>query len=576
MSLALNPIQTVRVVDPVLKFNEHRDYAILTGGAQTSWKPVISTSYSNSSAQFTAPPPSPKIAIDRNMLIKYPVTLQFTGTAPVGQNLLQTGYDAFRAYPIANITNTLTVTINNTSVSINMSDVINPLLKYHTPECLRDSEYSLTPTMNDQYQNYQDGVNTSRNPLAAYGDNTHEMARGSVVYSQFVNTNTSATVSAILTEPIFLSPFVFGKGQQPGFIGVQNLDFNFNFVSDLSRLWSHSSGSNSTITNITVTLGQPTLLFKYITPKELQYIPRSAVYPYFVVDRYPTDANAPFTPNQILPLSTNNIQLQSIPRRMYIFARQRNADRNYTSSDVYFSIESIRVNWNNFSGLLSSASKEQLYKMSVKNGVNMSWTQWSGGPITVASGSANNQYGTMGSVLCIEFGTDIGLSDIECPGMLGTYQLQIDATVKNCNVGPHAQTITPTLYILVVNEGTFTIQDNRSVAQIGVVSKQDALDAQTSPFVDYNEIKSVYGGDFFSGMKDVGSTIWSGLQKAAPYIEKGLDIAGKVAPIAMPLMMGLGDEYSGEGGVLTGGRRRKKKRGGAMMSRDELRHRLLK
>lgn len=572
MSLAINPLKTVRVVDPVLTFNEEREFSVLTGGSQISWKPFVTTSYSNSSFQFTAPPPSPGICVDRKFLIKVPVTINFTGTSPAGQNLLQSGYDAFRAFPISSITNTLAVTINNSTVSINMADVIQPLLRYHTPEHLREFDYSITPTMMDQFQNYFDGYQTSRNPLNKYGDNSHEMARGGFPYTSFVNTPTSATVQALITEPIFLSPMMFGKDNNQGFIGVQTLDFNFTFISNLSRIWSHAVQSGSTFTSVNVTLGQPTLLFKYVTPKELQFIPKSVVYPYFIIDRYPTDSNSAFTPGQSQTLSTNNIQLQSIPRRMYIFARQRNSDLTYNSTDTYFSITGISVNWNNYAGLLSSASQEQLYALSVKNGCNMSWTQWSGGPSYSMVGNNNNQYGTVGSVLALEFGTDIGMGDVDAPGLLMTNQLQMNVTVKNVNVGSNAPaTITPTLYVVIVSEGTFTIENNRSVSQIGVISKQDVLDSKTSPLVDYHAIKNIYGGDFFSGFKEIAGKTLSGIQQALPYIKTGIDVAERVAPYAVPLL-GLGSDD--EGGALVGGKRKKKK-GGAVISRNQLRNRLL-
>src|SRR5690606_32698689 len=126
------------------------------------------------------------------------------------------------------------------------------------------------------------------------------------------------------------------------------------------------------------------------------------------------------------PLSSNNIQLNSIPRRMYIYVRERNQDLYSTPNnpDTYFSIENISIQFQNKNGLLASASKQQLYEISVKNHCNMSWTQWSGGPVVNSAlpfGSTANHYGTIGSILCIEYASDIGLDSIEAPGKLGQY-----------------------------------------------------------------------------------------------------------------------------------------------------------
>ena len=543
MSLAIDPLKVVTVKDPLIKINEERKFPVLKGGQRVTWKPVISTSHSNSSAQFTAPSPSPGIFVDRRIEISYPVKLEFTGTPPVdtpNQNLIQSGYDAFRAYPISSITNTLTVTINNNSSSINMSDVIQPLLRYNTDRDLQQHTYSTTPTMMDTYQRYPSGDQTMMNPLAQYAENTYQTPRGGFPMEITNLSPTTATVEATLTEPIFLSPLLFGGQNKSAFMGVQTLDFNFTFIANLARLWSHSSGSGSTISNITVTLGTPTLLFKYITPKELQSIPRSIVYSFYDVQRYPTDAAMPFAPNEKRALISANIQLQSIPRRMYIFARKRNADITATvtsaieTTDTYFQLNDISINWNNNSGLLSSARQQDLYYMSAKNGFEGSWAQWSGGPVERALGSDPVQkLGTVGSILCVEFGTDIGLDNLECPGMLGTYQLQFSANFTNIN---QTESITPTLYCVVISEGTFTIMENRSIAQIGVVSKQDVLDSKFAPEVDYELLDDQYGGNFWSGLKDVGKSVFKGIKEAAPYAEKAAELGLKYGPMVAPLL----------------------------------------
>ena len=96
MSYSVNPLKTVRVMDPLIDVNEEKLYAILRGGSEVTYKTISSTSFSNNSCQFTAPPPSPKVIVDRDIQVKMPITIEFTGTAPLGQNLLQSGFDSFR------------------------------------------------------------------------------------------------------------------------------------------------------------------------------------------------------------------------------------------------------------------------------------------------------------------------------------------------------------------------------------------------------------------------------------------------------------------------------------------------
>ena len=169
-----------------------------------------------------------------------------------------------------------------------------------------------------------------------------------------------------------------------------------------------------------------------------------------------------------------------------------------------------------------------------------------------------------GSVLCLEFGTDIGLLDVEAPGLDGTYQLQVDITFKNYN---QTEVLVCDFYIVTINEGVFTIQDNRSISQIGVISRQDILDAQSSPQVDYYDVRDVQGlGDFFGDVGRFGRNVIQGIKEYAPKVARFvkddiLPIAKEVAKL-LP-MLGLGGE--GSGGVVVGGE---------LMNRRQLRDRI--
>lgn len=434
MSYAVEKLNTVRVLDPLVNVSQERLYAVLSGGSRVSWKPFTTNSFNNSSFQFACPPPSPNIFVDRKVYLKVDVSLDFTGTVnpnTPGGGIIQAGVDALRAYPLSSNMSVLTVTINNTAVSVNMSDTIRALLRYHNPVGQRNQELSLTPTMQDQSQNYVDVLGGVRNPLSVYADSASgaDEPRGGFILNSWVGGTTGATgadsasVTCTLCEPLFLSPFLFGAGDDSAFLGVQTLDFNITWNANLSRIWSHmvlpANQNPATLNAPVVNFSNPVLLFKYITPSLLQKLPRSISYPYFSIDRYPTTSLQAFTPNSIQTISSNNIQLKSIPRKIYVFARRQNSDESFLTTDTYFSIESVNVNWNNESGLLSSATKQDLYNISKKNGVNLSWSQWAGNYGFVGNTPANTQQiGLVGGVLCLEMGTDIALREDECPGEL--------------------------------------------------------------------------------------------------------------------------------------------------------------
>jgi hypothetical protein len=533
MSENIQPVETVNVLEPRIKINNKKEYAILKGGQQVTYKTFVSTSYSQTSTQFTCPPPNPNVIVDRKVYFKCPITINFTGTsAGPGSYLLQSGYDAFRAFPLSQMISTLAVSINGTTVSINLSDVISGLLRYHTPQQMREFDYSLTPSMLDQFQNYSSGANSIRNPLSQYSD-SYEMARGGFILDNLQNTTTTASVTATLCEPLFLSPMAWCHESEQGFIGVQTMEFNFTYVNNIAdKIWSHATGSGSTINTIGITLGQPSLLFTYITPQLSERIPRNAMYPYFDVQRYPTSIGQTLASGEIAVISSSNIQLNSIPRRIYVYGRVSNGSQTYMTSDTFLAIEKISLNWNNASGLLASADKRTLYNISRRNGCNLSWEQWSGGPTYVYSGNSNQGYGTIGSVLCLEMGVDIGLDDLNAPGLLGTYQLQMEVTLKNVNESVNYTAGQLTLYVVTVSEGIFNIEDNRVITQIGVINQQDILMASDKPYINYKDVENVQGGNFFTSMKNFGHLLYENAKKYLPTLRKIAKHIPMTAPYA--------------------------------------------
>lgn len=604
MSLAIKQLETVNVLEPRVKVNEVRRYAILKGGMQSSWKPVSSTSYSASNVQFTAPPPNPGVIVDRKVTFTLPMQINFSATANVGSGVPVIdigGHDALRAFPISENVQNIAVTLNNTIVGINMNDVNNALLRYETPTDERQFDYSMSPSMLDQFQNYIDGYGTNRNPLSQYGDVDNEMARGGFPLEVVSNANmsgTGATGAAVVkvapTEPIFLSPFMFGHHCSSGFIGLQTMDFNITLASNINRVWSHATYPAVTFNTPVVNIGQgygiPVLNFNYITPQQLMTIPKSVVYPYYEVQRYITALPSMAAGAAPSLQTSNQIILKSVPKRMYIYARTSNATRTHLTTDTFLEITGLSIQWNNYTGLLSAATEPSIYQMCVDNGCEISWSQWHQQPVSSGStqlvypyGNAAATYssngsgvfgGYVGSVVCVEFGKDIALPDLEAPGILGQYSLQVNATIGNPNL---SNSCSPELYIVTVSEGSFTIVENRAVAQIGVISKEDILNAKSNPFIDYSAARGVYGGgDFFGSVGDwfkgAYNTVKGAVEKAAPVVRDVASVAAKVAP----LLAGVG--------ATSGGRRHRRKKmdmeeggvvvGGKTMSRAALKKRL--
>lgn len=583
--MAVN-LSTFVVNDPVTEINLPKSWAIWQGGSQVSWVQNISTTYSDSAWNFNIVTPNPNIILNRKILIGIPLQLTWTGNSGnVAVPLIQYGvFDAFKPWPVNSLINTTTAIINNASISLNNNDIFPWLFWYHQNNAAEALYNSTSPKMLDYSQEYTDLDASPMNPLLGYtnGNTPHTNRRAVIPVYWSVNNSTNAQCSVFLIEEIVIPPFYYGKENEPGLIGVQNLQFNFNITGNMQKIWSHSTGSPSTINSFTVTcqnvtglppgLQSPTLYLQYITPATTMSIPDVTTYSYYEIQRYPTEVGL-ITSGSTYTFNSNNIQLNSIPNLVYIFLRQKNADLTPESTISFPRIDSVSLNFNNKSGLLSGATTVDLYKLSAKNGLQMSYQEWYG--ITGTSNVAVNCTGP-GSILCLRFGSDIGLSEGEAPGVKGTYQFQ--CTVNGTYTGSINKNFT--LYVVVVSEGVLTIGNNSASTQIGLVSPADIANTANLPKANYNELTTIYGrgGNFITGVKTFLTGIRKGVDAVAPLAHKAIDFwQNKVSP---------GLESMGVGCNASGGRRHKKRRhygygggdlpdygGGELLGLEELRKR---
>jgi len=543
MSLAYPAIQPVKVLDPKLNFYENKKYVALKGGSQNTYQRFPANNVSSSSAQFTVNPPNSQTAVNRHVLVRYYVDIQFTGTSQSG-NLLQLGTnDGFRALPISTSISTATIQINNSSVVQNISDYLQAVLRYNDNIFTRSEDLSLAPSMLDQYQNLSDWttLGSARNPLADYGENSIETTRGAFPILVLSNTPTSAQIRAVITEPLFVSPFLYTNAQEQALLGVNtmtlNLNFNSNLAGPLTRAWSHSSAGN-TLNSATLSFyNAPEVLMNFISLDEVASIPNVLEYPYFDVIRYPNPPQA-LAPGQSTTVISQNIQCDGIPEAVYIFARQQNNDQNALSSDVFANISNLQITFANVSQIFASATEQDLYNMSLKNGLNgVSYPSWA-------------QF--VGSVIKVCPAVDFPLPSDLTSGVGGSYNLLVQATINNINT---TQTLNMVLYVVIVREGVISIINGQTINTVNDLSRMDVLNAPTDHNVNYEQAVAV--------------------AKQGGRMKTLRHVLGK--------MTGHGEGMRHHAGVLIGGEgmqhhagegmrhhKRKHRRGGGIMSRSDL------
>ena len=314
-----------------------------------------------------------------------------------------------------------------------------------------------------------------------------------------------------MTEPVLISPFTFAGDEGCGFYGIQNLSAIINLDQTANTAIRFGTGSGLIAARFgtgpegalvlpTVKFTgaySPQLLFQLLTPHASDLLPARNVVPYYELPRYITTCQA-IAAGASVTITSQSLQLNMIPDKLLISVGKPISGRTPSDSDSWLTITGITINWNNTSGLLSSATPQDLWRMSTENGVNQTWAEFRG----FAQGSPYQdeaqglyQLQTCGSVLCLEFGKDIQLSeDYYAPGSLGNFQLQFNVTVKNMdplnaiNAGDYQ------LLTVIQNSGIFSIERGVSSSYLGVLTKTDVLEASRQESTGYSSGLRMIGG----------------------------------------------------------------------------------
>ena len=233
---------------------------------------------------------------------------------------------------------------------------------------------------------------------------------------------------------------------------------------------------------------------QYLTPSLDVPLPAKNIVPYIDSPRYISQQNVGtiqptvFGANMAAlpagsPVNSQTITLPAIPDLLAIFVKPN----SYTTSvggstpdpsqgDWCLPITGISINFDNYAGLLSSHSQEQLYRMSVRNGLEMDFDQWRG-----YAGGANLNGAPValsGGPLLLKPGRDIVLQAGQAPSLVGNFSLQFTLYVQNQT--PDAQSACQ-IYVVALNSGYLeTIKGSSRIIK-GVLTEQDILSAPMGP-----------------------------------------------------------------------------------------------
>ncbi len=543
--------------------------------------------------------PSDQVYLSRKPLWSSDLYLQFSftpSTAPTATNVICVfGRDiAVCPYPLTACTSTMQASINDEVVTINTNDVMWELLRLAEYSDRKHSTVRKCPYYLDTYANYGDAYGTTMNALATFNSGTSRDyvpngAFGQVWFtnqagvplqtlfaqSPSVNSYTIGTatvnwgangiplyptgatqqayplfVKITSCEELILSPFEWSDVKENGLalFGIKNLTLTFTMQPAQVNRVIRSNGVNGAVSLLSYNttapglstsqaFGNAKILTKYLTPPLSLPLPKNNVVPVMNYPRYLTNQVI----SQVLPgqvsatISSQTITIDQIPDLIVLYVKPQ----VYAQTDAvwYYPIVNVSVNWNNQQALMSNFTREQLFEINVRNGIDIDYNMFLGE--TYNQNQSNNAYNPTqlaGCPLVIRPGYDFFLgSEALSNNMMGNYSLQINVQVLN----PTSNSPTNfNFYMMCVNSGMFVSEGGVSRVVRSLVKPNDVVNAPLAPLATRDAISRVVG----EGMKSKLTHALSRMHRMMPMHHTHH-------------MHGHGDGHAGSGDGYSGARR---------------------
>jgi len=576
MSQAVN---TYQVLDDRLAIHDGIQYGVEVGGQSINQQRFSSQTKTASSVSVNCLIPSLQTIIDRHVLLRTTFNIQISGVvAANGAFLLNYPTNvALSPFMFSQMVNNLSCQVNNTTLNSNYQDTLTTMLRQMKPEELaKYGDYTCTQL--DYYQSPATAGSLSAFRSILTAPDYDVKPRGSWVINSIVgNTATNAinqaksvTLNITTTEPIFVSPFLFGDvldEHNSGLSGVSSINFNFN-IGNVGRVLTWTPlGAGDTLTGVVLggvdannnpvpAFNSFEILMTFISPKPSQLIPLTCALPYYQLNAYKTsttsaDASAPFN------FTSSIVSPNCIPDKVYLLVRPAITDVVGAASinDFRYPITNVNITWNTQSGLLATATQQELYYMSKRAGLKMDWMSFNGkagGSGTAALGATPTLLS--GGIVCLDFNQHIPIMEqYYSSGSLGQWTFQATITCDGI-AGRAAEQVE--LVVIFFQSGIFQSTSGSSSQYVGVLSKDEVLRvAQEESMVKTEHYRVVGGG--------IGSWLSSAIKSSSPAIKSFIKDKAKdllpAAAAALNKRLGLDGSAISAGamsaGAESGGRR---------------------
>ncbi len=563
-----NPSIDIQLVkDDRINLSEKKTVSVIRGGAEVYSQSFAATSQTPSLVNFSVNPASLNTLVNRSVRLRGRVQFRLSvvnGPAD-GAYMVSLGDTlAPGAGGFQRLVENASLTINNISTNLEYSRVYQEILRLFSPEEL--AEYFEGPIMPDTYfKHVATSVNPNNNPIGSYETSSGFSKfnpRGSYpptstailnaagAYVENVALVANADVAGN-TKTVFLtydfsenlcqSPFCYGNKSidtAECLYGINNIGLQLNLSSTLANRFFSYAG----VPALTVSIEKVEncyLDFSFLTLPAVFSLPPVSMVNHFNLTTYPTNttvnANATYW-NSSETKQTSTITLNTIPEKFLIYVKPASPPSNQFS-DYRLPITKLNIAFGNKTGLLSSMTEYQLYEMSRRNGLNMSFSDWRGFSALkqVGANIQTTRLATVGGLIVLS-AEDLSLGLDQAPGEVSQITFQASVDIRN-QTGADApvQIIVVPIQLGILSTASGSSQITYSNLNRSMVI--DALEGK-SEMLSASEAGRMLGSGFWDSFKSIMKT-------SAPYAKQILrSIPDQRAQLGANLLETAGYGYS--------------------------------
>ena len=530
------------VRDSSMEVSQNLDVAVFRGAQEVNCITVPADGLSTGQLQFSYTVPSLETITNKRMYVRLTQTFKVNRTAPAaaaGKSVFQYGVNAaLNAYGALRGLTTIQLSMNNNTTTTDFTQCFDEIMRLYDSKSHKDIHSMCPNQLDDFYSDFADGIGGVNNVLGGFDfADRFKVPRGAfdvVIGTAYANNAVTPSadvpvfpapagavcispdiyVQYTMTVPLPCSPLTFNDSlENSGVNGLNKLNVQVNFGNSAgnSSLMSCTvkPGVNETgLVTSPVAFDKADLLLTSYTAYADSRVEPSCILPYFNLDTRNYAVGAATSAAPTISFSTQSITVNQIPDLIIVSVGRKKSEKRSWDADSYYTVNSCSINFCERSGLLASATPQQLFTFSKEAGYPLGWQQWSGKAYNVSAvdgaGVATlNKVNTIGSMLCLIPGKHISLPANVAPGSVFNAQLTISnlnvtANYSNAQWAAKNNTENVECRIILVSSGSFSIANGSAVQQVGLIGSSDIARVISDAGSYSDNVKRHYG----AGMPD--------------------------------------------------------------------------